>query len=92
MSTPIDATYRDGAIIPAAPLDLPDNTPLRVVVVLQAARIVGSAKTRDEILALRPKAPTFTGEQLEAAIRSHAVSVGSLPPDFSRADIYSDHD
>jgi hypothetical protein len=30
MSIDIDATYRDGAIHPNAPLNLPNNTPVRV--------------------------------------------------------------
>jgi hypothetical protein len=29
---------------------------------------------------------------LDALIEKYSVSVGSLPPDFSREDIYSDHD
>jgi hypothetical protein len=32
MSLEFDATYRDGALYPAAPLSLPDNTPVRVTV------------------------------------------------------------
>jgi hypothetical protein len=30
MPTDIDATYRDGALYPEAPLNLPENTPVRV--------------------------------------------------------------
>ena len=33
MTIDIDATYRDGAIYPNAPLNLPNNTPVRVQVV-----------------------------------------------------------
>jgi hypothetical protein len=48
--------------------------------------------TREEVLAIRPRSPRFTAEQLEALIDKYSVSVGSLPEDFSRADIYREHD
>ena len=89
MSIDIDATYRDGAIHPQTPLNLPDNTPLRVRVL---SKLVPFPTTPEEIRAIRPKAPRFTGEQLDALLAKHSVSVGSLPADFSREDIYSDHD
>jgi predicted DNA-binding antitoxin AbrB/MazE fold protein len=80
----IEATYRDGAFYPVNPITLPENT--RVEINLPAQ------PTREEIIAMRPKAPKFTGAQLDALIEANHVSVGSLPADFSRADIYSDHD
>ncbi len=89
MSIDIDATYRDGAIHPQTPLNLPDNTPVRVRVVPNPAPF---PTTTEEILAIRPKSPRFTGEELDAILAKHGVSVGSLPADFSREDIYSDHD
>jgi hypothetical protein len=101
MSIEIDATYRSGAIYPEQPLALPENTPVRVVVVEKAASAAPSEKprgvslkglTREQIIALRPKAPKFTGDELRELIAKHSVSVGSLPADFSREDIYSDHD
>lgn len=94
MLEPIDATYRDGAILPDVPLDLPNNTPLRVVVVPQQSTALPEPfpTSREQVLAIRPKSPRFTSEQLQESIAKHSVSVGSLPPDFSRADIYSDHD
>jgi hypothetical protein len=49
-------------------------------------------KTREEVLAIRPKSPRFTAKELDALIKKYSVSVGSLPVDFSREDIYSDHD
>jgi predicted DNA-binding antitoxin AbrB/MazE fold protein len=84
----IEATYRDGAFYPTHPISLPENTRVEVTLPAEAPKPL----TREEILALRPKAPKFTGEQLDALIEANHVSVGSLPPDFSRADIYSDHD
>jgi hypothetical protein len=47
---------------------------------------------REEVLAIRPKSPRFTAEKLQQLIDKYSVAVGSLPEDFSRADIYSDHD
>ena len=95
MSIEIDATYRAGAIYPNQPLALPENTPVRVVVVekdVQPRVVSTKGLSREEIIALRPKAPRFTGDELRERIAKHAVSVGSLPLDFSREDIYSDHD
>jgi hypothetical protein len=89
MSIDIDATYRGGAIHPDAPLNLPENTPVRVRVVAKPEAL---PLTGEEIIARRPKAPTFTAEELRQRLAKHAVHVGTLPPDFSREDIYSDHD
>jgi hypothetical protein len=36
-----------------------------------------------------PNRPTW--DELEAEFLSHSTSENSLPPDFARADIYSDH-
>jgi len=89
MSIDIDATYRDGAIHPATPLNLPNDTPVRV-------RVVAKNKTgplsKEQIIFLRPQSPRITPEEFRARIEKYAVSVGSLPVDFSREDIYSDHD
>jgi hypothetical protein len=84
-----DATFRDGAIHPAEPLNLPENTPVHVVVV---PKVAGQPMSREEIIAIRPTSPRITPEEFDALIEKYSVSVGSLPPDFSRADIYSDHD
>jgi len=89
MTIDIDATYRDGAIHPETPLNLPDNTPVRVRVVAKPAPF---PKTREEILAIRPKSPRITPEEFRARIAKYAVSAAPLPRDFSREDIYSDHD
>lgn len=89
MSLEFDATYRSGAIVPNQPLALPENTPVHVFVV---PKVAGKSLTRDEILAMRPKPPRISSEEFRARIAKHAVSAGSLPPDFSREDIYSDHD
>jgi hypothetical protein len=82
MTIDIDATYRDGAIHPDTPLNLPNNTPVRIVIV---------PKQQKETVVL-PPSPRFTAEQLRERIAKYGVSVGTLPLDFSREDIYSDHD
>ncbi len=89
MSIDIDATYRDGAIHPDRPLSLPNDTPVRVRVV---AKNEAGTLTKEQIIFLRPKSPRITSEEFRARIAKYAVSVGSLPVDFSREDIYSDHD
>ena len=89
MTFEVDATYRAGAIHPDQPLQLPENTPVHVFVV---PKVAGQGLSRDEILAMRPKSPRITPEEFRARIAKYAVSVGTLPPDFSREDIYSDHD
>jgi hypothetical protein len=100
MSIEFDATYRSGAIVPNQPLALPDNTPVRVVVVQKDATtpernprgISLKGLTRDEIIAMRPRSPKLTPEEFDAIIEKYSISAPSLPPDFSREDIYSDHD
>ena len=76
MSLEFDATYRDGAIHPDAPLNLPNNTPLHVT---------AAAKTP-------PQSPRLTVEEFDAIFKKHRFTAPSLPDDFSRADIYVDHD
>jgi hypothetical protein len=82
MTIDIDATYRDGALHPETPLNLPENTPVRV-------RVVARAQNENVVL---PPSPRFTAEELRERIAKYGVSVGTLPADFSREDIYSDHD
>jgi hypothetical protein len=88
MTINVHATYRDGLIYPAVPLNLPDNTPVEVT-------IVANDKTKSSTSEGDPPqvvSPRFTRDQLRQRIAQHGVSVGTLPVDFSRADIYSDHD
>jgi hypothetical protein len=94
MSIDFSATYRDGVLYPDAPLHLPNNTTLEVRAVPKSETSLPDPfpTTREEILAIRPKSPPFTAEKLDELIEKYSVSVGSLPEDFSRADIYSDHD
>ena len=89
MTIDIDATYRDGAIHPEAPLNLPENTPVRVRVISKPQQ---PPNAPEEPCTLPPSSPRFTSEELRERLAKYAVSVGTLPPDFSREDIYSDHD
>ena len=89
MTIDIDATYRDGALHPDTPLNLPNNTPVRVRVV---AEHDSGSLSKEQIAFLRPKSPRISPEEFRDRIAKYAVSVGSLPADFSREDIYSDHD
>ena len=83
----IDATYRDGAIHPNTPLNLPNNTPVHVHVVIKSD---GLPPTEEVVL--RPPAPRTSVEELRTRLAKYAVSVQPLPSDFSRADIDGDHD
>jgi hypothetical protein len=77
MSIEFDATYRDGAILPDVPLNLPNNTPVHVTV---------AAKSPS------PPSPRITVEEFDALFKKHRFEAPPLRDDFSRADIYSDHD
>jgi len=94
MSIHTQATYRDGVIYPEQPLDLPENTRLDVFVTPLSPQIAKQRQMADqrEQPIVRPAAPRITAQQFGEISKRHAVSVGSLPPDFSRADIYQDHD
>jgi hypothetical protein len=89
MTIDIDGTYRDGAIHPEVPLNLPDNTPVRVHV---EPKVDALPASREVILAKRPKPPRITSEEFRARIAKYAIKAPPLPPDFSRENIYSDHD
>ena len=77
--------YKAGVIQPEQPLELPDNTKVRFVLVPEGEP--KSSEGADE----RAK-PPITREELDELILKYGVAVGTLPPDFSRDDIYSDHD
>lgn len=91
MTIQVHATYRAGAIHPDEPLGLPENTEVNVIVVPVAASTPVTPQP-DDLDAIRPKSPKMTSQEFREMIAKNAVRVGSLPPDFSREDIYSDHD
>jgi predicted DNA-binding antitoxin AbrB/MazE fold protein len=80
----IEATYRDGAFYPVNPISLPENTRVEISVPAQLSH--------EEIIAMRPKAPKITVEEFDEILKRNTISAPSLPIDFSREDIYSEHD
>jgi hypothetical protein len=85
MSVPIHGKYKAGVIHPDRPLNLPENADVELLVT--AVKQPANGQT-----IVRPLAPQFTADELQARLDRHAVSVGTLPADFSRVDIYRDHD
>jgi hypothetical protein len=94
MAIEASGAYRDGAIHPDQPLPLPENTPVRVIVVPQANFFppVPFPITREDVLATWPKSLRITPEEFDRIVDAYSISAPPLPDDFSRADIYSDHD
>jgi hypothetical protein len=90
MSIHVHALYRAWVIYPDHPLSLPENTEIDLTVVPVGGR--RDIQPAESAQARRPAAPRFTAEDLAARLNRHAVSVGALPSDFSRSDIYRDHD
>jgi hypothetical protein len=62
MTIEFDATYRDGALHPASPVNLPVNTPVRVRIVPKVSDFFPDPfpTSREEVLAIRPKSPRIT--------------------------------
>ncbi len=87
MSIHIHGTYKAGVIYPEQPLALPDDT--KVELVVTTISNVSESKVDNH----RPQAPQISVEELRERIRRYSVAAGSsLPADFSRDDIYDDHD
>ena len=76
MSDQIDAIYDHGVFRPLVPPTLPDQA--RVKLTVESASPVDSS--------------TAPSTDFDAALEPLLFDGPSLPPDFSRADIYSDHD
>jgi predicted DNA-binding antitoxin AbrB/MazE fold protein len=83
------ATYEDGALRPDAPLALPDRARVDVTVKAQDEAFVEEADNEEEV---RPEAPRLTVEEFRRILANRGAGVGTLPVDFDRHDIYSDHD
>jgi predicted DNA-binding antitoxin AbrB/MazE fold protein len=89
MSIQIHATYRGGVIHPDRPLGLPENTQIDVMVVpINDQNGIEGGNIR----AIRPSAPVLSVQDLASRLQRYAISAVSLPTDFSRSDIYRDHD
>jgi hypothetical protein len=92
MSIHVHATYKAGVIYPDRPLNLPENSAIDLTVIPVQAPHATSPQPDADDEDVRPAAPRFSADELRARLREHAVSVGTLPVHFSRADIYNDHD
>ena len=90
MELHFQATYEGGVLHPHQPLALPDHIRLDVTVKARDEAFVEEADNEEEV---RPDAPRLTAEEFRRIIDEHALSAPrSLPMDFDRHDIYSDHD
>jgi predicted DNA-binding antitoxin AbrB/MazE fold protein len=76
MSERIDAIFDHGVLRPLTPLNLPEMARVRVTVDTELSSGEGQARDRD----------------FEAELDALLFSGPTLPPGFSRADIYADHD
>lgn len=83
MTIHVAATYENGVLRPAEPLNLPDRTPVQVTVV--------SARKDASEPALRTSSKSSV-EEFRRIMREETIRVGALPVSFDRDDIYSDHD
>lgn len=93
MAFHIDAIYDNGVLRPATPLDLPDQTPVVVTVAPRGPMPTGSSEMSEaELEAELQKPSTLTVEAFRRIVRRASFSAPSLPIDFDRDDIYSDHD
>ena len=81
MSEQIDAIYVDGVLKPMTPLALPNKARVKLTVDAQS----GSDFATD---AAAQKAEAVFDAELDPLL----FDGPSLPADFSRADIYADHD
>ena len=90
MSQQIDAIYDDGVLKPLVPLSLPDKTRVKLTVDAQPAEKVARANGPEQdhrVVEAGPAADDF-----DAELSSLLFDGPTLPADFSRADIYADHD
>lgn len=87
MSLEFDATYENGVLRPSGPLDLPDQTQVHVTIVPQ--QVSAFVELDEDVL---PEPPLLTVEEFHRILSQGVMRGGSLPVDFDRDDIYSDHD
>jgi predicted DNA-binding antitoxin AbrB/MazE fold protein len=83
----IEATYENGILRPSEPLNLPNATPVHVTIVAQS-----NILTEDNDEDILPAGPTLTFEEFQRIMKEGTICAPSLPLDFDRDDIYSDHD
>lgn len=83
----IEATYENGILRPSEPLNLPDATPVHVTIIPQSDIVADD--TDEDVL---PTGPILTTEEFRRVMEQGTIRAPSLPVDFDRDDIYSDHD
>jgi predicted DNA-binding antitoxin AbrB/MazE fold protein len=84
----IDATYENGVLRPSKPLNLPNQTPVHVTVVPQEQLEHSNSSAEEEL----PEGPMVSLDDFRRILNAGTIRAGSLPNDFDRDDIYSDHD
>jgi predicted DNA-binding antitoxin AbrB/MazE fold protein len=82
-----NATYENGILRPSGPLDLPDRSQVHVTIVPQQE--LAFEEPEEEVM---PEPPLLTVEEFRRILSKGTVRAGTLPVDFDRDDIYSDHD
>ena len=80
MSIHVHAIYKAGVIHPDRPLELPENTEVDLMVMPSHGNLRNSLASRPTDLRISPA-------EFAARLSRYAVSVASLPAEFSRADI-----
>jgi predicted DNA-binding antitoxin AbrB/MazE fold protein len=90
MSQQIDAIYDAGVLRPLEPLALPNLARVKLTVDLEVASESAPKMSgvTNSVGNGSGKADAAWGEELDSLL----FDGPSLPPDFSRADIYADHD
>jgi predicted DNA-binding antitoxin AbrB/MazE fold protein len=83
----VDATYENGILRPSEPLNVPNATQVHVTVVPQSEVLADD--TDEDVL---PAGPVLTVEEFGRIMKEGTIRAPSLPLDFDRDDIYSDHD
>jgi predicted DNA-binding antitoxin AbrB/MazE fold protein len=81
MNERVDAIYDHGVLRPLAPLNLPEMARVRVTIDAESASAAVEVVAKDG-----------HGGDFESELDALLFSGPTLPSDFSRADIYADHD
>ena len=88
MNPQIDAIYEDGVFKPLVAITLPDKAHVRLTVSASALPTVSSDAVEPET-----RVPdNGDADDFDAQLDELLFDGPSLPADFSRADIYADHD
>jgi predicted DNA-binding antitoxin AbrB/MazE fold protein len=94
MSQQIDAIYDHGVLKPLQPLALPDQARVKVTVDSQLGAPSVQVNSGQDDTGLHGGRPAGNGAatDFDGPLEALLFEGPTLPPDFSRADIYADHD